>query len=174
MTQPQSQTIANGSQVTFTAVADGGPPPTVQWYVSTDGGATSNKITGATSTSYSFTVNPLENNNLYWAVFTNPYGVATTAKATLTVFYVVTQPTSTVVATNSPATLTGLSSDPAANALGVQWQLLVGSTYVDFSGANSTTFNYTPTAAGTYTFRERFTNSLGEVIYTNSVTVTAT
>ncbi|MGA2501464.1 MAG: immunoglobulin domain-containing protein, partial [Tepidisphaeraceae bacterium] len=47
-TQPVSQTVAAGaSNVTFTAAAIGSPAPTVQWTVSTNGGATFTNINGA-------------------------------------------------------------------------------------------------------------------------------
>ena len=59
--------------------------PTVQWELSTDGGQTFNAISGATSTTYSFTTNAGENGNEYEAVFTNPAGSATSAAALLTV-----------------------------------------------------------------------------------------
>ena len=39
-TQPASQTVTAGQTVTFTAAASGNPTPTVQWQVSTNGGAT--------------------------------------------------------------------------------------------------------------------------------------
>lgn len=83
-TQPSSQTIVGGSTVTFTAAASGTPAPTVQWQVSTNGGAFTN-ISGATSATLSFTADASENGNQYQAVFTNSAGSATTDSATLTV-----------------------------------------------------------------------------------------
>ena len=38
--QPQPQTVLEGQSATFTAAASGYPEPSVQWQVSTDGGAT--------------------------------------------------------------------------------------------------------------------------------------
>src|SRR3989475_4716187 len=58
--------------------------PTVQWQVSTSGGAFSN-VSGATSTTLSFTTASSQNGNQYQAVFTNSAGSATTTAATLTV-----------------------------------------------------------------------------------------
>jgi hypothetical protein len=84
-TNPKSQTVTSGSTVTFTAAASGDPIPTVQWQVSTDGGATWTDITGATSTTLSFTASAADNGDLYQAVFTNLIGSATTTAATLTV-----------------------------------------------------------------------------------------
>ena len=59
--------------------------PRVQWEVSTDGGTTFNAISGATSTTYSFTASAAENGNQYEAVFTNSIGTLTSSPATLTV-----------------------------------------------------------------------------------------
>jgi len=67
-----------GATATFTAAATGMPAPTVQWYVSTDSGATFNPIPGATSTTLSFVVTAAMNANRYKAVFTNACGVVPT------------------------------------------------------------------------------------------------
>src|SRR6202035_1573773 len=53
--QPVSQTVAAGTQVTFTAASSADPAAGVQWLVSTNKGVTFSAITGATSLSYSFT-----------------------------------------------------------------------------------------------------------------------
>jgi hypothetical protein len=80
---PASQNLAVGSPVSFFADADGVPVPTVQWQVSTNGGATFTNIGGATSTVLSFTVTAGQNGNEYRAVFTNSLGSATTTAALL-------------------------------------------------------------------------------------------
>jgi hypothetical protein len=82
---PVDQTIGGGS-VTFTAAASGNPTPTVQWQVSTNGGATFTNIPGATSTSLTFTAGPTQSGSKYRAVFTNQCNSATTTAATLTLF----------------------------------------------------------------------------------------
>jgi len=85
-TNPASQSIAAGANVTFVAAADGNPTPTVQWQVSVNGGATFNNIAGATSTSLLLTAVPVTaTGNKYRAVFTDSAGSATTTAATLTV-----------------------------------------------------------------------------------------
>ena len=63
--------MATGSTATFTAAASGSPTPTVQWQVSTNGGASFTDIVGATSTTYSFTVAAADNGKRFRAVFTN-------------------------------------------------------------------------------------------------------
>jgi hypothetical protein len=82
---PTDQTVAAGHTVTFKAAATGNPKPTVQWQVSTDGGATWTDISGATSTTLSFLVTAGDNGNKYRAVFTNIIGTVDTTAATLTV-----------------------------------------------------------------------------------------
>ncbi len=84
-TQPNDLTDPTIPASFFTAAATGTPTPTVQWQVSINGGTTFTDIPGATSTTYSFTVDPADSGNQYRAVFTNSLGVATSNSATLTV-----------------------------------------------------------------------------------------
>jgi nucleoid-associated protein YgaU len=82
---PDDLLVLVGDTATFTAAATGVPVPTVQWQVSTDGGATFNDIPGATSGTLSFTASGSDDQNQYQAVFTNAAGTDTSAAATLTV-----------------------------------------------------------------------------------------
>ena len=83
-TNPTNQTVCDGAPATFTAAASGGSS-TVQWQVSTNGGGSFSNISGATSTTLTFTASTAQNNNQYRAAFTNSCGSATTTAATLTV-----------------------------------------------------------------------------------------
>ena len=67
----QARRSTRADTVTFTAAASGNPAPSVQWEVSSNGGTTFTPITGATSTSYSFTASGADNGDEYEAVFTN-------------------------------------------------------------------------------------------------------
>jgi hypothetical protein len=83
---PTSQTVTAGQPVTFTAAASGNSTPTVQWQVSTNGGATWTNISGATSTTFTLsTTTASENGYEYRAMFMNSLGSATTAVAVLTI-----------------------------------------------------------------------------------------
>jgi hypothetical protein len=82
---PSSSTVTAGDYAMFTAAASGVPAPSVQWQVSTDGGATYSDIAGATSTTLVFVTYQSETGYRYRAVFTNRVGTATTASAMLTV-----------------------------------------------------------------------------------------
>lgn len=84
-TQPANMQATGGQAATFTATAKGGPTPTVQWQVSTDTGGTWTDISGATSTTYSFTAMGPDNGKQFRAVFTNTQGSATSNAATLVV-----------------------------------------------------------------------------------------
>jgi hypothetical protein len=70
-TQPTNQTVAAGQSASFSAAASGSPAPTVQWQVSTDGGATWNNISGATRTTLTVPAASTQNGNKYRAVFRN-------------------------------------------------------------------------------------------------------
>ncbi len=88
-TNPASRTVTAGESATFTAAASGLPAPTVQWQVSTNGGATfvnDNGDSGSTSATLtvSNTTTALSARQ-YRAVFKNASGSATTTAATLTV-----------------------------------------------------------------------------------------
>ena len=85
-TNPTNQSVTAGHSATFTAAATGNPTPTVQWQVSTDGGATYTNIAGATHTTFTLN-NPTaaQKGYKYRAVFTNSAGSTTTSAALLTV-----------------------------------------------------------------------------------------
>jgi hypothetical protein len=83
--QPTGDTVTTGATASFTASASGYPTPTVQWQVSENDGSSWSNLSGATSTTYSFTAWSPENGYEYEAVFTNSVGSATTNPATLTV-----------------------------------------------------------------------------------------
>ena len=122
-TNPANTTVIAGATATFTAAASGMPTPTVQWQVSTNGGTTFTNITGATSTTLSFTAAAAENGNQYRAVFTNSVGSATTTAATLTVDFaptVTTNPVSSSVTAGATATFTAAASGNPTPT--VQWQ----------------------------------------------------
>lgn len=141
-TNPSSQTVNAGSTVSFTAAASGVPAPTVQWQVSTDGGATFTDVTAATSTAYTFTASAGQNGNQYQAVFTNSAGIAITTQGTLTVDFAptITQPPlSLTVPAGGTATFTASASGNPTPT--VQWQVSTdnGATFTNVASATSTT-----------------------------------
>ncbi|MDP2385914.1 MAG: T9SS type A sorting domain-containing protein [Bacteroidota bacterium] len=82
---PQPQTVCNGSMASFSSTATGDPAPTVQWQVSTDGGTNWNDVVGATQPLFQFIATSADSGDYYRAVFTNGGGGDTCASALLTV-----------------------------------------------------------------------------------------
>ncbi|HEV3343427.1 MAG TPA: MBG domain-containing protein [Pirellulales bacterium] len=171
VTSPTSQTVVNGTSVTFSAAATGFPTPSVQWQQSKDGTHYTN-ISAATALSYTISsVNAGENGYHYRAVFTNSVGSATTAAATLTVDYapsVTTNPKSTTVTAGQTATFSAAAGGNPAPT--VQWQVSTdgGHTFTNISGATSTTLTLSGTTAGQNgsLYRAVFSNSVGSATTT--------
>jgi hypothetical protein len=164
-TNPSNQAVCSGSSVSFTAAGSGLPSPTVQWQVSTNGGATFNDIAGATSTTLSFTVALAQDGYQYRAVFTNTCGTATTTTATLTVNTspgVTTNPSNQTVCAGSSVSFTAASSGTPTPT--VQWQVSTngGATFGDVPGATSATLTFTAAAGQSGNqYRAVFTTSCG-------------
>jgi len=177
-TNPSSQTVTAGSSYSFSAAATGSPSPTVQWQLSTDGGATFTDLAGETSTTYTATASISVDGYQFRAVFTNASGTATTSAATLTVQTVPTvstNPSDTTVLVGTPYSFSAAGSGTPAPS--VQWQLSTdgGATFTDISGATSTT--YTATAVATdngHQFRAVFTNPAGTATTTAATLTVAT
>ncbi len=181
-TQPTGSGVVAGDSATFVAAATGFPPPSVQWKVSTDHGATFSPVGGATTTTLTVSaVTTAENGYEYEAVFTNSAGVATTNPATLTVTAAVpptitTQPTDEVVEVAQTATFSAAASgDPTPS---VVWQVSTdgGSTWSNIVGnPTSTTPDLSGYIFGTFEngweVRAIFTNSAGSAT-TNPATLT--
>jgi hypothetical protein len=82
-TQPQNQTVAQGSSATFTVMATGTSPLSYQWM---ENGMT---ISGATSASYTTPpTTPADNNAQFSVVVSNGTGSVTSNSATLRVLLV--------------------------------------------------------------------------------------
>jgi len=87
-TQPQSQTVAAGSNVSFSVMATGAPAPIYQWFI--------NGVAIAGATSATLTLNNVQpaNAGSYTATAFNSSGIVTSNPATLTVSGTVSQPSS--------------------------------------------------------------------------------
>ena len=153
-TQPAPSNVNAGATASFSAKASGTPAPTVQWQLSTDGGAQWTTISGATGTAYTTPVTTAaDSGNQYRAIFTNGAGSATTNAASLTVVIppaVVTQPASQSVVAGSTAAFTAKAT---GSVLNVQWQVSTngGSSWSNAPGTPKNTFATRTTLTSTYT-----------------------
>ncbi len=172
---PSNQTVTAGQAVIFTAAASGNPTPTVQWQLSTNGGAGWSNINDATSTSYNTGATTTAMNGYqYRAVFTNSAGSATSNAATLTVNaapQVTNHPSNQTVTEGQAATFTAAASGNPTPT--VQWQVNGGAGWSNIGGATNTSYNTgaTTTAMNGYQYRAVFTNSAGSAT-SNAATLT--
>jgi len=157
-TQPQTQTVTAGSNVTLSVVATGTAPLTYQWYYNSNV-----IIPGATSSSY--TLNNIQQNNQapYTVVVTNSAGSVTSNIANVfvnSVPSITTQPVSQTVNLGSNVTF---SVTGAANTQPVptyQWYK-DGVALPNQTSSTLTLSNAQPANIGYYTCT--LTNSLGSV-----------
>ncbi|QVI65586.1 immunoglobulin domain-containing protein [Cellulomonas fengjieae] len=165
--QPQSTTVDSGSLATFYSTADGTPTPTVQWQHAAPGGSFTD-ISGATSSSYTFTAQAAQDGYRYQAVFINSHGDVTSNPVTLTVRprgpVVTSNPGNVTVNEGGPATFTAAATgDPEAT---VQWYVSTdaGVTFTDIAGATSPTYTIASTDRAQHLsqFLAVFTNIAGD------------
>ena len=179
-TNPSAQNVVAPAPASFSAAASGTPTPAVQWKVSTNGGSTFSNVSGATSTTYSFTTSSTQNGYEYEAVFTNSSGTATTTAAKLTVTVttsapsITTNPSNQSVAAGAPASFSAAAS--GAPTPTVQWQVSTngGTSFANVSGATSTTYTFTTSSTQNgYEYEAVFTNSANTAT-TTAATLTVT
>ncbi|MGO8675015.1 MAG: beta strand repeat-containing protein, partial [Limisphaerales bacterium] len=145
VTQPVSQTVAAGSNVTFSVAASGTPPLSYQWLF--NGAA----LSAATSSSLALSGVQTANAGSYNVVVTNSFGSLTSAAAALTVLIapaIITQPASqTVVAgSNVSFSVTAFGTAP----LRYQWRF--NGTALSAATSSSLALTAVRTAnAGSYT-----------------------
>ncbi|HEY6803613.1 MAG TPA: hypothetical protein VI306_08545 [Pyrinomonadaceae bacterium] len=172
-TNPAAQVACSSSNVSFVAAASGSPAPTVQWQVSSDGGASFSDIAGETNTTLTLTASASNNGNQYRAVFTNLCNVATTSAATLTVNgaqSVTANPSNQTVCPGSVTFTAAASGSPAP---GVKWQVSTdgGLSFCDLAGKTDPTLTFLATTSDNGNqYRAVFTFSCN-VVATNAATL---
>jgi hypothetical protein len=179
-TEPNTQNVLAGSSVTFTAAASGNPAPTVHWQISNDGGSSFSNISGATSTTYTFTATTGQDGDQFRAVFSNSVqsGVASNS-ATLSITplssgpVVNLQPASQSIAAGGSVSFSASAGGNPAPT--VKWQISTngGSTFSNISGATSTTYTFaTALTQNGDLFRAVFSNSVQSGVASNAATLT--
>ena len=175
-TNPVSQTVCEGTNLSFT-VAAGGSGLSYQWEVSTNGGTSWSNIanggvyTGATTPTLNITgVPPTFNTYRYRATVSNAActpGVSTVATLTVNTFPVITaQPQNATICEGANQSFS-VTATTGVGTLSYQWQLSVngGTTWTNLAGATSSTFAQTAIPAGqnSYRFRVIVTAGCGSV-----------
>jgi hypothetical protein len=153
-TQPNSQAVCEGGNVSFMAAGNGGSL-TYQWQLSTDGGANYNNITGATNATYTVTgVTAAMDNNRYRCVISN--GICPTPgitnAATLTVNRLAainTQPNDATICSGSNNTFCVTAT---GTALSYQWQSAPNCSgpWTNITGGTSPCLTVTGTSTANY------------------------
>ena len=173
VTSHPSDVVGCSSSVTFTAA--GSNYDNVKWQVGATAGGAFSDISGATSTSYSFTPTAADIGKFYRAVFSNVNGSAVSNAAKLNAGIAptaTTHPTSQTVCEGYDLSLAAAAS--GTPTLSVVWQVSTngGATYTNIPGATSTTYTtpVTPSLNGNL-YRAKFTNGCGTGT-TNAATIT--
>jgi len=163
LTHPQSQTVCEGTAVTFSSTVSQNPLPAVQWQVSSSAGAPWTNISGATSPNYTFTAQLSDNGKRYRAVWTNSAGSTVSNQAVLTVNVVPPAPT-------GPATVNfcyaAKVSDLSASGTSIKW-------YTAFTGGTELS-STTPLVNGNHYYASQTVNgceSISRLDVTVSVNV---
>ena len=161
--QPANQTAPLGGSATFTVIATG-TSLTYQWYKGSD------KISGATQSSYTVSSITSSSAGTYHVVVTNANGSVTSADATLTIGAAVapaitTQPASQTVKVGATATFSVVAS--GSGPLTYQWYYN-GS---QIAGATSSSYSVTTTASSGGGYYVIVTNSVGTA-QSNTATLT--
>ena len=143
-THPASQSVNQGSSVTFTVVASGSNPLTYQW--------TSNNVSITGATSSSFTLNTVQSSYAasYRVVVTSPGGSVTSNPATLSVNTppsITTPPQSQTIGQGGSVTFSVVAS--GTSPFGYQW-LYNNANILNATNSTYTRTNLSAGDAGTY------------------------
>lgn len=173
ITQPQSVTVAEGENATFSVTASG-ESLSYQWEVSIDNGETWADVRNAYSSSFSFVASLSANGNKIRCKVGNASGDVYSDPATLTVTEdsrvmlptITTQPVSISVAEGTTATFS-VSAD--GNDLHFQWQANQNGTWYNIGGATSNTYSISATSsANGNKYRCIVSNAAGSVYSTEA------
>ena len=164
-TSPAAVNVGVGATPSFHVVAGGTPAPTLQWQVSTDGGASFANVTGATGADLALAAVVVgDNGKQFRVVALNAAGTATSAVAMLTVRpppQILQQPQPQAWRSGLPAPQFRVAA--AGTGLTYQWQLCsaAGVACSNIAGATSASVTLTPPAADA-TVRAVVTNAAGD------------
>jgi hypothetical protein len=119
--QPQNQTVAQGSNATFSVAASGTAPLSYQWRLNQNG------ISSATDSSYTHSNSQCGDPSGYDVIITNSLGSITSSVATLTVvtapMITMQPPASQTINAGQTATFTVVATNDCGGSLNYQWRL---------------------------------------------------
>jgi len=174
VTQPQSQTVTNGANVTFSVLVSGSPPLRYQWHK--DG------VPLPVATNSSLTLLNVNSNNagVYFVIVSNSLGSATSSNAVLTVIQGNSLPVVTWVSptngstfpANSTLILTAEATDPDGTVSFVEF--FANSTFVGRVTSANNTYNgvWSNAPAGTWQLRAEAVDNAGGRGVSGSVQIT--
>ena len=169
-TQPKSQTVNEGSSVTFSVTATGTTPLNYQWKKN------GSNISGATSSSYKISSVKSGDAGNYTVTVSNSAGSVTSSAATLTVNVPVTLSSITIngnssvnVDSTATYTCTATYSNGTTKTVTPTWAISSGANYASITSAGVLTGK----AAGTATVQAKFTDGSVTKTATKNVTVNA-
>ena len=168
--QPASVTVEEGATAVFQTAGSGIPTPTVQWELSTNGGASWSPVAGATSNTLTISsAKTTESGHEYRAVFKNSLGTATSKPATLTVRLAPTvtqQPANASVEEGQSVVFEVKAAGFPAPS--VQWELSIngGTTWAPVKNATASqlTIASAKTSEDGHEYRAIIANAAGGVI----------
>jgi alpha-tubulin suppressor-like RCC1 family protein len=168
--QPANVAVEVGQSAAFEATASGFPTPTVQWELSSDGGATWGQVAGAIEDKLTIaSASTSESGDEYRAVFSNSAGSTTTTVVTLTVHDLPVlgeQPVSITVELGQNASFEASASGFPTPS--VQWEVSSnsGGNWSPIAGANADqlTIEDVQVPVNGDEYRAVFSNSAGKAI----------
>ncbi|MBS0632467.1 MAG: immunoglobulin domain-containing protein [Verrucomicrobia bacterium] len=184
-TQPAaSQTVFEGTNVTFSVSATGTAPLTYQWQKDGANLADGGRVAGSATASLTITGALVADSGTYTVVVTNPAGHATSDAALLTVNLVPTAPLApvAVAATHVAAASFTANWTASASALGYRLDIATDSAFTAYvsgfqdldvgTALTRTLGNLSPQT--NYYYRVRATNAVGTSPSSNTITATTT
>lgn len=172
---PADVTVGSGGTAMFTVDAVGVPSPSLQWQVSTDGGAHYANVNGATATTFAWVgVGIADDGKRLRVVAQNASGSAISSAARLSVIAgpsITLQPQVQAWRSGLPAPIFQVQA--VGTGLSYQWQMRSDATapYLDVAGATGAAASITPVTSEA-SVRVAVTNAAGAITFSDAAPLT--